>query len=635
MDRLSLADFGGALAGDPTSTTTLNLTPRGAVLSGILPLSVPGFPLGSAEPVVIINDDDLFDPEAPFEAGFDVRITDRDAFLGDLRGLFAGLDDPFLDFPTPALPFVGDVLDNLNIADDVGQAFVGVVERALPADEQPVLLGRVLADAIDRGIGELLGSVGTLDNAGRTLDRQGDAINYTLMISGGTTNGVPLDFLGALPGLGLTIRGEGDIGLAVAYSLDFGVGFSLEDGLYIRTDQPDGPEFQFGLRANLEDAGFAASLGFLDLQVTDQLRDERWSGLLEEAFGTDLASEIAATLAALSVRRGAPFDLDQLGSGVLGRFTLDLVDRGQGDSNDGRLTLAEVTGPSPDDGDTPPTFAVLDARLLAAATLGVTLDLGPDGRFPSLSTTILLRQPFDLARADEFGAFGAAPVVEFKGVSVNLGGFVNDIAGAVLSRVAPLIEPLQPVLAVPDKRIPIISDLLGEEVTLLSLLEKAPASAVPEKTFEFLGVAAQVARLLDRLPQSDGGMPVVMFRVIDEIRVAGPGTGIDLRPGHEALATAQLPNPSRSGEVVLDPNDPDAPAHGQALVEFVDALRGLKGLNLPILDDPAAALGLLVGKDVKLLEYSVPDFKFRTNNITFLDIPVLGLTIPNPVWQRS
>ena len=48
VDRLSLADFGGGLAGDPTSTTTLNLTPRGAVLSGILPLSVPGFPLGSA-----------------------------------------------------------------------------------------------------------------------------------------------------------------------------------------------------------------------------------------------------------------------------------------------------------------------------------------------------------------------------------------------------------------------------------------------------------------------------------------------------------------------------------------------------------------------------------------------------------
>ena len=81
---------------------------------------------------------------------------------------------------------------------------------------------------------------------------------------------------------------------------------------------------------------------------------------------------------------------------------------------------------------------------------------------------------------------------------------------------------------------------------------------------------------------------------------------------------------------MLDPDDPDAPAHGQALVEFVDALRSLKGLNLPILDDPAAALGLLVGRDVKLLEYNVPDFKFRTNNVTFLDIPVLGLTIPNP-----
>ena len=152
------------------------------------------------------------------------------------------------------------------------------------------------------------------------------------------------------------------------------------------------------------------------------------------------------------MRRGAPVDLDQLGSGVLGRFTLDLVDTGQGDSNDGQLTLAEVTGPSPGEDGAPPSFAVLDAKLLAAATLGATLDLGSNGRFPNLSTTILLRQPFDLARADEFGAFGAAPVVEFKGVSINLGGFVNDIAGAVLSRVQPLIEPLQPVLDVPDKK---------------------------------------------------------------------------------------------------------------------------------------------------------------------------------------
>ena len=69
-------------------------------------------------------------------------------------------------------------------------------------------------------------------------------------------------------------------------------------------------------------------------------------------------------------------------------------------------------------------------------------------------------------------SFGEAPEIEFENVSVDLGSFFTQFVDPVLTEVKKITEPLDPVISFLTDPLDVVSDLRGEDTSVLDLLEE-------------------------------------------------------------------------------------------------------------------------------------------------------------------
>src|SRR5262249_14317796 len=137
-------------------------------------------------------------------------------------------------------------------------------------------------------------------------------------------------------------------------------------------------------------------------------------------------------------------------SSFIGEFVVDLKDP----SGDGKLTFAELTSSGTQFSD------IIFANLQADADLNLDLaaSFGGNTAFPRVLAEFHLTWHFDILNGAE------DPQVSFTNIYLDLGTFISDFLGPILTQIRKVTDPLQPIIDVVTARLPVLSDLAGETI---------------------------------------------------------------------------------------------------------------------------------------------------------------------------
>lgn len=581
--------------------------------------------------LVDFGDIGLLDTIQVFVEGFDLVLgTIGDLFSGELFGL-SGIDD---------IPFLGDVLD---AADDFIEDIRSAVVQPLLdlIDGSPefladvfVQLQELIFNAFD-ALGALPGAISDAgDIAVQFLDEAGDVFEtwtdvdewpsaqdawddlnswisaahgfeFALDLGGDYEFGFGDVDLG-LPVLGLEI--EEELTAAFAWSLFLGMGVNLDDGFYFKLAPNDGEEIGLDLSVSLP-SEVEARLGFLTATATN---------LNDAEYGVDYQDFFA-------------------------RFSADLDDA----NGDGKLTFSEIPNANLDVG-----FGArvdLNLQLELGFSEDIDIGLGTLGSlFPSVGTSIDLDWGFGSQDIFEDIADFATVLPENASVIIddiflNVGSFLSDVLAPVVDIIQTIVGPFDPLLDILTSPIPVISDLAGQDISLLDIA--AQFGYLNQGLVDALTFISDLYDSVSGLNLNDGGLIVDIGAIlgIGPIIFGGDGAGaVDLTDAN----TANLfQDPGESFDVILSGlADGGLSALGGLLGSASNitgdvlsaagtsggAFGGMNnnGLIFPFLEDPTQLIGLLFGRDMTLISFDLAPLEFGFEYSQFFSIwGPIGVTI--------
>jgi Ca2+-binding RTX toxin-like protein len=476
------------------------------------------------------------------------------------------------DVLTPIRQFVDQ-------AEDLGEELFGkLIEALLGTGSQGLMVGgQLLKDLL--GLTSDFDGLGLLDGPVQTLQ---DAVTqeYLWQFKLGNTYRPPLDigFDLGFPALGLSM----DAGLIIdiKWELALGLGINRADGAYLLMGghrDGDFKDAELLLTVNValpQGANIEGRLGFLQVMITD---------------------------------RGTYFE---------GQFAVDLSN-GQ-DAADLKLSFAELGLMTASVSLS--AEAKVDLGLVAQFNKGI-LPETIQSLLPKLQTGFYLHWDTGDITSDAFNFADSLKFVGFDDVRIDMGSFLGDFLGPFVGKIAEITGPLQPVIDVFTARLPLISDLAGRTVTLLDI-----AALFGEVDPGMIYAIADIVTLANQIGSISGNnslmIPIGNFKLYE----AGAGGAL----GDEQFArNLSLPTFSLSGA-----NDADfdlaALIPGFSKADFLNALDsplnsgneqsralsqslltgtapGAGSFSFPLFDTPAL-FGLLLGRDVSLVEYDLPAF---------------------------
>jgi Domain of unknown function (DUF4347) len=394
----------------------------------------------------------------------------------------------------------------------------------------------------------------------------GDANGGKVVIKTGKTynlGSVPLATDLGTPGLGITTTGTGQG--TFDYGINLGVGFDKTlGGFYFDTDNTSlNANVNFGLSDNFSASG---RMGFLQLDLKD-----------DAANKTSLGATFSAKLKDLDNIPGAPDDGAKLTSAELkGSYQLsNLFDTSF--AVNPKLGLQAVT-----------------SYKGSSALPSFNLNLGADWQALSYANGVLTKPQ--------------VPTVSFNNMQLDLGTFVNDFARPILTRINDVVSPFRPVVKFMNSEVGVFNKLSP----LKKLFDQNGDGTV--KMIEVAGVMAGRkidTRFLDGLSAIDD-----VTTKLNQITSAPGNLKIDFGSyslgGFDATSSqANLSTASTTTKVAAASSGDQAIAKtsGSTTGSFIQKLKSIPGLTVPILDDPKSALGIVLGKpDVNLFAYDMPDF---------------------------
>ncbi|MBK8019188.1 MAG: LEPR-XLL domain-containing protein [Betaproteobacteria bacterium] len=511
---------------------------------------------------------DLFSNMNSFVDGIDLILaTIQDALEGQVFGV--------------NLPFVGDGLkDGVKFIENLRTNVVQKLNDALAGGTQSATqVKQILFDAFGPGgIGILLdgadaGSQVTIDDVGfTTVDGNNDGLvdDVLFEMKLGVLAEAPIDigFDLGLPGLGLAVANNSAAVFSMGFTYDLAIGVSRTDGVYLKTN--DTEEVSVFFDARLKDFALGGTLGFLRLKIQDETND----------------------------------DDGQDPSFFNGSFSIDIKDPVGGNN---RLTFNEL-------GSGGLSFAqVIDAKLTANALINLDLTLGVPGdfdvtdpndpdflsdQFPSLQADFNLTWNFTPAN----GLSGSLQNVSFDNVRLNFGEFLDSFLGPIVDNISGIFDPLKPIIDAVTEPLPVISDVAGEDYTLLDLA--ADFGFIPESTADFVEAVGDILDFVDMIQSTAADGTFISFGSFNL-------NGVDLR---NESSKSQLSSSSIFGGRTTGP--------GSSLSDqFASIAPGLKsqkekikgaeeGFKIPLLEDPLSAFKLILGQNVDLFTYTTPKFEF-------------------------
>ncbi|NJN86303.1 MAG: calcium-binding protein [Leptolyngbyaceae cyanobacterium SL_7_1] len=466
------------------------------------------------------------------------------------------------------LPLLGDLplLDYINdfITDTLENKLLDELDDFTSAEAVQEALFDALK-ATDGGLGLLLDSNGDGDVtiADVELIDTADSIEYKFKLGKSFDTTLELAEELGIPGLGLKLDGGASAKLDLALDIHFGIddsdGGASADAFFVKTNGAN--ELQAELAVELVDGddnplSFTGSLGFLEVSASDN------------------------------------------GSTFSSSFQADVT--GTGDGND----RVKVSSFGTIGSATPELTANADLKLLFST--GLDLGSGIDnGILPTIEAGLNLSG----LNYDSTTGITTTPGISFEDVKLDLGSFVKNFAGSILTDIKKVTEPLQPIADVLTDDLP----LLGR--SLIDLAELfAPSLA---GTAEFLDQLDSILELVNSLPSGDEEFEISLgdFGVGGGLitQTDAPDTSIDDQVGSALGDLGEFFD--TLDEEGVDPSEQNGIAND---------------LQFPILDDPTNIIKLLLGDpSVELFTYTTPKLAFDIGPLDFPPDP--GIPIFGPI----
>jgi Ca2+-binding RTX toxin-like protein len=611
-----------------------------AILPLYLDLDGPGgnepAPVGDATPTshhIEVAIEDLTDPTNII---VDYDTSQLEGFLTsqlvDLLLMESGLQDVIdvvrdlleSDLLSFSLPLIGGQgATAANIADNLEATIHQAVTDALSSGQNP-LAGQVTAGDVQTVLDNLSEAIATATtNAGLTVTEN----QVVLGCSPGGTPGGPvatcdptesafnivdvrfdqtvsgsvdvfdeqLAFDIGIPGLGLSgnLTPQG----AITWEIDLGFGVSKNTGFYFATGAPD-PEMavDFDIRLSSSDAGdppgtLVGTFGFLQVTAVD-------------GDPTNLCTNESNPD---EVCRRADDEVDPR-STLGAHFAVDVRDP----DNDGALSFAELT--------TSPDFSDLFAfSFEAVADVNLHLETGfsQGAGLPKLIGDLHLDWSWAIGTAamtSNVGALEPGPGstlnLSIDELGLDVGSYISNFLKPIFSDIKRFTDPLKPVLDTISACIPVLSDLSGSCVSLLTLAETLNGSEgefVPDFVFDVV----RVVQFFNALPSPEDVPGNLTIPIGGADRVFGLNGGL-LRDGKldpsQARDAYQPGSFDNLGNLLSSLNgQPAVQGAGSDNLKASD-LEGF-GVTFPFLQEPAKLLGLLFGQDVDLIVWQPRELK--------------------------
>ncbi|MDT8419498.1 MAG: calcium-binding protein, partial [Desulfuromonadales bacterium] len=552
-------------------------------------------------------------------------VDGLDFFLGELEGLLA------VDLFDVDLPLLGNLGDAGNFITDFRVGFLpefrlqienlanpdmNIVTDLLYAAFGPSGLG-ILLDVTDSdgdlsAVRDCDGTYHFSDSAGadgkdeiilRTNIDNPDIpveelfMEWEMILGDNLDIGQNLSFDLGYDAFGLEVN-NAELNVDLDWQLDFGFGLSWTDGFYLLIDDTD--ELLVDIHADLggsqsNPAELIGRFGILQLTARDGLNR------VDDPATTDDDD----------VREKTHFDA---------QFSIDLGNGQPGQENDERLSFSEIGS------------LEITPELWADAAVYLEMELGINGAgtgFPKITGDFVLDWGVGSATGVDanfnglidfcemgnvtpeasLSAIGDALVdgleyVALENFNLDLGSFLAEVIGPMLSEVQNVTEPMQPLIDIMTTPLPVISDL-GPDLTLLDL-----AAAYGEFDPGLIYALADLIEFVNSIPDpQDVGallLPLGDFVIYQSSDAAEDIDDIwnKAKNNYETLKN-DFENNFNLDTALAGINGGDA-----ATKESMQTLTGGGGgaFAFPILDNPSQVFGLLMGNDVTLVTYDLAPF---------------------------
>lgn len=503
-----------------------------------------------------------------------------------LEGLFDWLQqylgDEILGLP---VPLIGEGLADA----------VDFLDRLRDALSDPLDVPGLPAAAARQVIFDVLGPSGSLAGGqGILADRNGDGaitvddvglesgdgeLVYRLKIGQSSVPAVAnigLDV--GVPALGLEVQGEA----AIQFGYGFEIGFGIHESNGVFLELIDGEELDLSFTASVASIAAEGRLGPLFIAATTipaaNLSDEQ--------------------------RRASRLDADDPTSEAINAITGQYhVDLGQG-----RIYLTQ-----------PASYSLLQietsAALAGSLHLEIVTSISGNEQLPSIGTNLHLTWASTSGSIDEVVTSLVRPTIEFTDLSLDLGSFVSNVLAPVLTPVNDLLDPFRPVLSAITTPIPILSDLAGQAITMTDLM--ALTGSGGRTVGEFIDAISLIVQLID-IPVIDGRVKLPLGNFIaayngDQLEATPSGTAFGGTGGFgQFLNTLQ---DASLREYLQNLPAADAEDEGDAPL-----------FQVPLLTNPATAIGILLGQDVPLLTFDMPRLEAEFRYSQYIPIwPIFGV----------
>jgi Ca2+-binding RTX toxin-like protein len=539
-----------------------------------------------------ITDVELRAPELGGAFSLAAVLNDPATILKGLEGMFDGLKNVVSGrFSSLGLPLIGDALKGIDsFFDDMRDDLLGKktnsayqsgglgfeLEQAINNGDSVVEL---IQEALFNNLGEFL--VAPKTDAGGVLQYQDNGMLKTKAVT--SPEDIQLSFITDDSGTALqfNVLFAGELfneSLPIDFSMD-ALGFGIEVGDDSRVNLMS--QYILGLGLGIDTSGF-----YLDT-----------SGVT--ASGDELAFDINATLAKGTQVKGA--------LGFLQATLTEVSNDGDGPSGVFGYVGVNLTD-NDDDRFRPGETLAASVGLTASANIDfdAKLDFSPSGgaiALPEITSTIHYDQVFANVQLTSNGSTSSPPGdadIMFEDVTLDVGSFIKDFLGPIVTEVKNGIDPIMPLLDLFKQDIGLLVDLQAPATSLLGIAELAVTKTNDPKLGSILATYKSIENLIE------------LIKLIDSFTSNTSAGQSGLNFGNFSLI---------DGVMVLDREGVDAdetgsnPAAAQIIAAATTAVAtgGVMPavFELPLLSSPLAIADLITGnRAVDLFRYSLPALDF-------------------------
>jgi Ca2+-binding RTX toxin-like protein len=410
---------------------------------------------------------------------------------------------------------------------------------------------------------------GTIDIADIDILESANSVTFKLQL-GKLINNINIDLNGdlGLPSLGLKLNGGVKPVIDFKWDLEFGA--EKTNGFFTNTSSAT-PELSLDIDLQFKDSmnqplSLQGNLGFLQVNALDK------GSIFKGKFTADLKNSIN--------------DLD-----TVAKF-------------DGNVNLK----------------------------LALDASFGGDSKLPKIGTDFVLDWGFSAAATSngQVNGFynGSAPKIKFDNVSIDAGSFFKDLASPVVSQLNKVLDPIRPLLAVLETKVPILNDYLSSTPLdrdgdgSITLLDLGKIFSNGPSAYGLIGELIKIRNLSDSINNLAGLGKTPL--IVGSFNLGN----LDVRNTTFNLATIDLnalaPVTKTANQILADL---ELKVNGQAVTDFNSLISIANNVednkpHFPILTDPNQVFNLLLGKNAEFFKYTLPKLALKADLVAFF--PVLG-----------